>query len=119
MKAHYNTSLSRARLQFIVYLSVAYFITYFIERSAAKEGDSKLFQATNWPIRFLLWYGFLFSVMYLVFRKRSIWIILISGAIIGILVELILFRGFILVSDIGYGVMFAIPFIIARRLVKD
>ncbi|MCX6727405.1 MAG: hypothetical protein NTX11_01145 [Candidatus Saccharibacteria bacterium] len=109
---------SKSRRQFAVYLLTAYFITYFIERSAANKGDSKLFQASNWPIRFLLWYGFLFTIMYLVFRYRSLKTILLWGILIGIVIELVLFRGFFLVSDIGYGLMFVVPFWVARKFVK-
>ncbi len=114
-----KTTSKRQKLQFAVYMLVAYLLTYSIERSAAKAGDSKLFQSAAWPITFFVWYGFLFTVVYLIFRKRPLWLILLAGAIIGPLIELVLFRHFILITDLGYGIMFAIPFLIARLLVKN
>lgn len=102
--------------KFFVYLAVGYLIALVIEFGAASSGDSKLFQNTAWFLFFLLWYGFLLSMSYVIFKKRPLWLAAVTWMILGPIIELILFRRSFLFTDVFYFVIFVPPPWFTRRI---
>jgi hypothetical protein len=104
------------RKNFWLFLAIGYVTAFVIEYSAAASGDSKIFQSAGWPIFFLIWYGLLFALSYKFLKNRPLWQIAIIWAILGPLIEMVLFRGHIRPTDVFYCVMFVVPFWLTRRL---
>jgi hypothetical protein len=98
-----------------LYLCLAYSLALFVEYFSAKSGDSKLFQSPLWLTFFLIWYGLLYTLAYKFMKYWPLWKIGIVWAVLGPVIEIFLFRGSFLISDLAYGLIFLIPFWVVRR----
>lgn len=97
---------------------IAYATALTTEYFSAASGDSKLFTSPFWLPFFLFWYGLLYGVSYKVMKGWKLWQIGLVWALLGSLIEMFLFRGSFLASDLLYGLMFVIPFWLSRKLAK-
>ncbi|MBN2517479.1 MAG: hypothetical protein JXB14_01400 [Candidatus Altiarchaeota archaeon] len=98
------------------FLLVSYLTALLFETIANTIGDGKLFQQEGWPIFFLVWYGALYSPVFLVLNKKPLWMPVLAGAIIGPVVEVVFFQRLNpLVDPLVYAVMFLVPFWVHHR----
>ena len=102
----------------IKFILIGYVVAFTVEFLSAASGDSQIFASPVWPLFFIVWYGLIY---YLAFRFQKNWKmyqILLFWAIAGPVVELVLFRGSFLVTDIFYSAMVGLPFYIHRKYLK-
>lgn len=93
------------------FIVVSYGVALFFEFIANSVGDGRLFQLPHWYAIFFVWYGLLYSMAFLVLRKRALWFIVIVGAIVGPSLEKFIFHRLnIVVDPLIYAMMFFIPF---------
>ena len=105
--------------QYFFFLLISYLIAFLFETLANTIGDGKLFQSPNWIVFFLFWYGTIYSLTYLGFKSRPLWQVVITWAILGPVLEIIVFQRFNPIIDpVIYGVMFFIPFWIHQKYIK-
>lgn len=105
--------------KYFYFLFISYLVAFLFETLANTIGDGKLFQAPNWLIFFLIWYGTIYTLTYLVFRKRPLWQVVLTWAILGPILEIIVFKRFNPIIDpIIYGLMFLFPFWIYKKYLK-
>jgi len=97
--------------KFLIFLATAYAVALLFEANANFFFDGTLFQRSNWAIFFLVWYGGLYSITFLFFRKQRLWMPVIAWMIIGPFVEVFVFnQPNIIIDAIVYGIMGFIPF---------
>jgi hypothetical protein len=97
--------------KYFYFLIVSYATALFFEFIANTYADGRLFQLPLWPIGFLVWYGLIYSITFIICRKRPLWVPVLIWAILGPLAEILVFHRFnIIVDPIIYGVMFFVPF---------
>ncbi len=102
------------------FLVVSYFTAIFFEFIANTIGDGKLFLNPDWPIFFLLWYGFVYSILYFFFQNRIIRQGTIFFAIFGTIAEIVIFhRSNLIVDPIIYALMGFAPLWINKKLSKS
>lgn len=105
--------------KYFYFLLIAYLIAFFFEFIANTIGDGKLFQAPNWLIFFLVWYGTIYSLTFLVFRNKPIWQVVLTWAILGPILEITVFNRLNPIIDpIIYGLMFLIPFYLYQKYIQ-
>ncbi len=103
--------------KYLQFLLASYVTAITFETIANTIGDGKLFQAENWSIFFLIWYGAIYSVTYFIFRNRPLWMPVLAWAIAGPVVEIFVFgRLNAIVDPIIYAIMFLIPFWVYHKL---
>lgn len=97
------------------FIFVSYLTAAFFELIANTVGDGKLFANPGWPIFFLLWYGLLYSVLFLFAKNKKLWVSVVFFAILGTIVEILVFkRSNLLIDPIIYALMALIPLWIMR-----
>jgi len=110
--------MKKIKNNYKLYLLLGYTSALIIEYLSYRHGDSKLFTNHLWFIGFIIWYGLLLNLSYFIMRHWKIWQIVLVWAILGPIIELTLFRGSFLLSDIFYGLIFALPFWLSRKFTK-
>ena len=104
--------------KYLYFLLISYGVAFLFELNANLFFDGKLFESQGWPIFFLIWYGLLYSVTFLFFRKSSVLIPAVIWALLGPLVETLVFHRLNLIVDpIVYAIMFSLPFWIYRKYI--
>lgn len=105
--------------KYFSFIIFSYLTALIFETIANTIGDGKLFQSHNAIVFFLIWYGVLYTILYLIFRNSRIWIPTITLAIIGPIAEIFVFHRLnIIVDPIIYAIMGFIPFYLYNRFVK-
>lgn len=103
---------------YLKFLLISYPTALLFEFIANTIGDGKLFKIPEWPIVFVLWYGFMYTVLYLFFNKRNLWQGIVFFAVFGNIVEIFVFhRSNLLIDSIIYALMGFIPLWAHRRSV--
>jgi len=106
--------------KFLIFLITAYAAALLFEVNSNFFFDGTLFQKSNWAIFFLLWYGGLYTITFLLFHKQPLWVPIIAWVIIGPFVEAFVFNRLnIFIDPIIYGIMGFVPFWIYHRYLKD
>lgn len=101
--------------KYLKFLVVAYIAAAFFEFIANTIGDGKLLQNPAWPIIFLIWYGIIYSILFL-FRNKSLRTGVIFFALFGTIIEIVIFkRSNLVVDPIIYGLMAYVPLKFWRR----
>jgi len=101
---------------YLKFLLVSYLTALLFEFIANTIGDGKLFKNSGWPVFFILWYGFMYTVLYLFFRNRTFWQGVIFFAIFGNIVEILVFhRSNLIVDSIIYALMGFMPLWLQKR----
>jgi hypothetical protein len=105
------------RWRFPTFLIVAFVVALAFEVLANTIGDGHLFEARAWPVFFLCWYGTLYSLTYVALRNRPLWLPVLAWAVLGPVLEIVMFRRFNpLVDPVIYAMMVLIPTLVDRRL---
>ena len=118
MSKNTNPSLTCMK-QYLCFLLASYVTASLFELNANFFFDGALFQSQYWHIFFVIWYGSLYSVVFLLLHKRPLWIAVLVGAILGLIVETFVFhRVNLIVDPIIYAIMFFIPFWIYHKFIK-
>jgi hypothetical protein len=98
------------------FLLVSYLVALLFESLANTIGDGKLFQNLGWPIFFVFWYGFMYSILYLFFRNKKLWQGVVFFALLGNLVEVLVFhRSNLFIDSIIYALMGLLPLWFLKR----
>lgn len=98
-------------VQYFYFLAISYMTALFFEFIANTYADGKLFQLSFWPVGFLVWYGLIYSITFLICKRKALWVPVAAWAILGPLAELFIFNRFNMIVDpIIYGIMFFVPF---------
>jgi hypothetical protein len=106
--------------RYFKYLLVSYITAVIFEFIANTIGDGKLFLNPIWPILFLIWYGFIYSLLYFIFRNKSLWAGVIFFAIFGVIAEIIIFhRSNLVVDFIIYALMGFVPLWTNKKFSKS
>lgn len=101
------------------FLCVSYLVAILFEMNANFFFDGKLFTVPFWPIVFLVWYGLFYSMMFLIFRKRSLILTVFFGSIFGTIAEITLFHRFHPMDFLIYAIMFFLPFWFYKKYLQD
>ena len=105
--------------KYFSFLGASYTTAFLFELNANLFFDGTLFQAKNWPIFFLIWYGTWYSIFFSLFRKRPLWVPVIAGAILGPIVEVVVFKRLnIIIDPIVYAIMFFVPFWLYQKRIQ-
>jgi len=101
----------RTSLQYLGFIVVGYVTAFSFELIAsALDPKNATFKNPAWPVFFVIWYGFLYSVSFATLRTRPIWVAAAAWAVAGTVLEIVVFhRVNIIVDPIVYAIMFAIP----------
>ena len=95
--------------KFVLFLFCAYVTALFFELIAhVLDPANKTFDnLIVGVIFFIFWYGFIYSLTFVVLKKQEAWVAGIIWAILGTLLELVLFKRLnIIVDPIVYFIMF-------------
>ena len=104
--------------KYLLFMLVSYIVAFLFELNANLFFDGKLFESQNWPIFFLIWYGLIYSITFLLFHKKSLGFPVITWIVMGPIVELLIFHRLNLIVDpIIYAIMFFIPFWIYHKFI--
>lgn len=105
--------------KYFSFLLISYFVAFLFETLANTIGDGKLFQTSNWFVFFLLWYGTIYSLAYLIFKNKPLWQVVLTWVVLGPILEIAVFKRFNpIVDPIIYGLMFLFPFWIYKKYVE-
>ena len=103
--------------KYLIFLALSYPIALCFEILANTIGDGRLFQNPHWPIYFVLWYGLLYSVLFFIFIKTAAVPASLSFAVIGIVVEIVVFkRSNLIIDPIVYFFMALIPCLLVTKI---
>lgn len=103
---------------FFKFFAISYATALIFEIIANTIGDGTLFQADNWFIFFLIWYGLIYAILYLLFRNRPIWQGVIFFSILGTVIEPTFFKRSDLVFDpIVYAIMGLVPLWVHQKFI--
>ena len=105
--------------KYLSYLMISYIVAIIFEMNANFFFDGTLFQVPLWPIVFFVWYGLLYSVMYFIFKNRPLTVTVISGSIVGVIVEITIFHRFHIIDFVIYAIMFLIPFWTYKKYLRN
>ncbi len=95
---------------YIKFLSLSYLSAIFFETVANTIGDGILFTQDNWFVFFIIWYGLLYSVLYLIYKKFGLVPASIFFAVLGTVAEIIVFkRSNLIIDPIMYFLMALVP----------
>jgi len=97
------------------FLLLSYPVALVFELAATAGGDSTVFQSPLFPFNFLLWYGFMYSLLFFFSRDRKIWTGVVFFSILGTLVEIFLFHRTGLQDPFTYAAMGFIPIWVSRK----
>ena len=98
------------RLRYPVFLLVSLVVALAFEVLANTVGDGRLFESRAWPLFFVVWYGTLYSLTYLTCRNLPWWVPVIPWAVLGPVLELVVFRRLNPVVDpVIYALMILVP----------
>jgi hypothetical protein len=104
-----------ARWRFAAFMLVSYVAALAFELVASTVGDGRLFEAPAWPAFFLAWYGALYALTYLACRRRPLWVPVLAWAILGPVIEILVFRRLDPVVDPAmYAAMSLVPWLTDR-----
>lgn len=102
--------------KYFYFIVFSYFTAFIFEFIANTIGDGRLFRSHLWPLFFLIWYGSIYSVTFLLFSKKSLWFPVVTWMILGPVAEAVIFHRLNIVIDpIIYGLMFFIPFLAYKK----
>jgi len=105
--------------QYLQYLIISYTVAILFEINANFFFDGKLFQQPLWGIGFIIWYGFIYSIMFIIFKNKKLIQPVVTGAIFGTIAEYFIFNRLHIIFDpIIYAIMFFIPFWIYHKHIK-
>jgi hypothetical protein len=105
--------------KYFSFIFFSYLTAFVFEFIANTVGDGKLFQNQNAVIFFVLWYGSLYTIFYVIFKNSKIWLPVVTLAIVGPFAEIFIFHRLnIIVDPIIYAIMGFIPFYLYNRFVK-
>ncbi len=97
--------------KYFTYLVFSYITALIFETIANTIGDGQLFKSANAVVFFLVWYGLLYTFLYVVCRGRSLWVPVVVLAIVGSIAEIVVFhRSNLIVDPIIYAIMGLLPF---------
>ncbi len=103
--------------KYFTYLVFSYITALIFETIANTIGDGQLFKSPNAVVFFLVWYGLLYTVLYLICRGRPLLVPVIVLAILGSVAEIIVFkRSNLIVDPIIYAIMGFLPFWALRKV---
>src|SRR3990167_8344497 len=103
---------------YLKFLLVSYPTALLFEFIANTIGDGKLFKNPGWLIFFVLWYGFMYTVLYLFFKQRVLWQGVTFFVIFGNIVEIFVFhRSNLVIDSIIYALMGFVPLWLNKRLI--
>jgi FtsH-binding integral membrane protein len=107
---------TRRRSGYVGFVGVGLVTAFGFEvLASALDPKNATFKNPAWPIFVVLWYGFLYSISFAMFRTRPVWVAAAFWAVVGTLLEIVLFHRLnIVVDPIVYAIMFAIPHAIYR-----
>ena len=118
MNKKINSSLSGMK-QYLYFLLASYVTAFLFELNANFFFDGTIFQSQYWYIFFIIWYGSLYSIVFIFLHKRPLWNAVAVGAILGLIVEIFVFHRLNLIVDpIVYAIMFFIPFWLYHKFIK-
>lgn len=104
--------------KYFLFLLISLLTALIFEAIANTIGDGKLFSQPNRVQFFIVWYGFLYSLLYILFRNKPVYIAVIALAIIGPIAEVFVFHRLnILVDPIIYAIMAFVPFWLYKKLI--
>ena len=84
--------------------------------AGAVDPQNRTFQNPAWPVIVPIWYGFLHTINYALFRGRPLYVPAIAWAVAGTLVEIVVFKRLnAIVDPIIYAIMFTVPHALTRR----
>jgi len=105
---------------YLKFLLVSYPTALLFEFIANTIGDGKLFKNPGWLIFFVLWYGFMYTVLYLFFKQRVLWQGVTFFVIFGNIVEIFVFhRSNLVIDSIIYALMGFVPLWLNKRLITQ
>jgi multidrug transporter EmrE-like cation transporter len=98
-------------LRYLGFVVAGYFTAFCFEIIAsALDPKNATFKNPAWPVFFVIWYGFLYSVSFATLRTRPVWVAAAVWAVVGTVLEIVVFHRLnIIVDPIVYAIMFAIP----------
>lgn len=104
---------------YLKYLLVSYATALAFETLANTIGDGTLFRNPHWLIYFIVWYGFMYSLLYVLFANRPLIAGIIFFAVFGSMAEIFVFhRSNLLIDPIMYALMSLIPLMVYKRFFK-
>jgi len=95
--------------KYLFFMILSFITAFLFETLAYIVGDGKIFDSPFWPVVLFFWYGFLYTVTFLLFRKKSLWYTAIFWAIAGPVLEILVFKRWNWIDSIVYVIMFVIP----------
>jgi hypothetical protein len=84
--------------------------------ASALDPQNRTFDNPAWPLLVPLWYGFLHTINYAVFRGKRLFVPAIAWGVAGTLLEIVVFRRVNpIVDPIVYAMIFTAPHALTRR----
>lgn len=94
---------------FLLFLAVSYIIAFLFESLAFLTGDGGMYRSLVGIVVFLLWYGLLYSLTFIIFRKKPLWMVSLTWFILGPIMEILVFGRVHWIDSVIYAIMFLIP----------
>jgi len=101
--------------EILKFMILSYLTAFLFENIAFIEGSGRLYIFPLWPIAFLLYYGLLYSVTFVIFRDKKIIYPILFFAVLGAIIEIFLMKRFNWIDPIIYAAMIFIPFYLYKK----
>ena len=100
---------------FLLFLALSYIIAFLFESLAFLTGDGGLYRSLSGLVFFFVWYGILYSLTLLFFKKRPLWTVALAWFVIGPVLEILVFKRIHWIDSVIYAIMFLIPLWVYKK----
>ena len=91
---------SRRRLGYVGFVIVGLITAFGFEILASPlDPKNATFKNPAWPVFFVIWYGFLYSVSFATLQTRPVWIAAAVWAVVGTVLEIVVFHRLNIIVD--------------------